>query len=76
MAGGVNLDDLPEEVRVPAAGSYVVLFERRPRGRARWTTDGTPDLLDHDDAEIVLVGVDPEPEHELGIELLAPASGI
>ncbi|HUQ01244.1 MAG TPA: hypothetical protein VM261_02060 [Kofleriaceae bacterium] len=57
------LDDLPEEVRVPAEASYVVLFERRPRTRATWTTDGSPDLLDRADAEIVLVGIDAEHDH-------------
>jgi len=63
-------DDLPEEVRVPEAASYVVLFKKRPRGRATWTTDGDPSRLDREDAEIVLVGVADEPERELGIEIL------
>ena len=29
---------VPEEVRVPEAGSHIVLFERVPRTRATWTT--------------------------------------
>jgi hypothetical protein len=64
--------DLPEEVRVPAAASYLVLFERVPRGRARWTSRGSPARLDREDAEIVLVGVDDQPERTLGIDLLHP----
>lgn len=63
-------DDLPEEVRVPAEASYVVLFERRPRTRATWTTEGEPDLLDEAEAEIVLVGIDDQADHERGVHLL------
>jgi len=66
-------DDAPEEVRVAAAGSYIVLFEREPPGRAVWTTDGDPVLLDEEGAELVLVGAGDEPEAELGIDVL-PAS--
>lgn len=67
-----SLEEIPEEVRVPEALSQIVLF-KRPRGRAMWTTEGTPDRLDDEDAEIVLVGVDDEPERALGIEILPPA---
>jgi hypothetical protein len=56
-------DDLPEEVRVPAEASYVVLFKRHPRSRATWTTDGAPEMLDDDGAEIVLVGIDADHAH-------------
>lgn len=62
--------DVPDEVRVPDAGSHLVLFERVPRTRATWTIDGTPARLDEEGAEIVLVGVDDEPERELGIDVL------
>jgi hypothetical protein len=62
--------DVPEEVHVADAGSFVVLFERPHRTTATWTTTGTPALLDEEGAELVLVGVDDEPERELGIELL------
>jgi hypothetical protein len=62
--------DVPEEVRVAEAGSFVVLYERAERTTALWTTAGSPALLDEEGAELVLVGVDDEPERELGIELL------
>lgn len=62
--------DVPEEVRVPEAASHVVLFERRPRAKATWTIEGEPALLDDEGAELVLVGVDDEPEAALGIDVL------
>lgn len=62
--------DAPDEVRVPEAMSHIVLFERVPRTRATWTTEGDPSLLDDEGYELVLVGVDDEPERELGIEVL------
>jgi hypothetical protein len=62
--------DAPEEVRVPEAMSHIVLFERVPRGRATWTTEGDPSLFDEEGYELVLVGVDDEPERELGIDIL------
>ena len=62
---------VPEEVRVPEAGSHIVLFERTTPGRAVWTTVGSPTLLDEQGAECVLVGADDEPERELGIDVLA-----
>jgi hypothetical protein len=65
--------DAPEEVRVPEAMSHIVLFERVPRGRAVWTTEGDPSLLDDEGYELVLVGVDDEPERELGVDLLEHA---
>jgi hypothetical protein len=67
---------LPEEVRVEPAASYVVLFEQRGRGRARWTTEGEPGRLDREDAEIVLVGTKDEPERALGIEILPAPDAI
>ncbi len=66
--------DVPEEVRVPEAMSHIVLFERVPRGRAVWTTEGDPSLLDEEGYELVLVGVDDEPERELGVNLLEDAA--
>jgi hypothetical protein len=63
-------DDVPDEVRVPDAGSYVMLYERIPPARAIWTTDGEPARLDEEGAELVLVGVGDDPEHELGIDVL------
>ena len=62
--------DAPEEVRVPEAMSHIVLFERVPRGPTIWTTEGGPPLLDDEGFELVLVGVDDEPERELGIDVL------
>lgn len=66
--------DAPEEVRPPEAMSHIVLFERVPRGRAVWTTEGDPALLDEEGYELVLVGVDDEPERELGVNLLEHAA--
>ena len=65
-------DDVPDEVRMPEAGSDIVLFERVPRTRAVWTTTGEPGLLDEEGAELVIVGVAGDPEHDLGIDVLAP----
>jgi len=65
-------EELPEELAVPLAASQIVLFERTPRTTATWTTEGAPSLLDEEGAEIVLVGVDDDPERELGIEVLPP----
>ncbi len=62
--------DVPDEVRVPDAGSHLLLFKRIPRTRAVWTTDGAPARLDEEGAEVVLVGVDDEPERELGVDVL------
>jgi hypothetical protein len=63
-------DDIPEEVRVPDAASHLLLFERAPGAGVA----GDPGLLDEEGAEVVLVGADDDPERELGIDLLAPAS--
>jgi hypothetical protein len=62
--------DAPDEVRPPVAMSHIVLFERVPAARAVWTTEGDPSLLDDEGYELVLVGVDDEPEQALGIEVL------
>src|SRR5688572_11240870 len=51
--------DAPEEVRPGEAMSHIVLFERVPRGRAVWTTEGDPSLLDEEGYEFVLVGNSP-----------------
>ncbi len=64
-------DELPDEVRVATSASYLVLYERRPRTRATWTTEGHPSALDEVDAEIVLVGTRDDVEQSLGIDLLA-----
>ena len=64
---------MPEQVRVPEAGSHIVLFERVPRTRATWTTVGSPAMLDEQGAECVLVGADDEPERELGVDLAVAA---
>ncbi|HTL39087.1 MAG TPA: hypothetical protein VL326_38420 [Kofleriaceae bacterium] len=66
--------DAPDEVRPTEAASHVVLFEKVPRGRATWTTVGEPTMLDEEGAELVLVGDEEEPERELGIEVLPPAT--
>jgi hypothetical protein len=66
--------DVPDEVRIAEAGSDIVLFERVPPARAVWTTEGEPGLLDEEGAEIVIVGVAGEPEHELGGDVLPGAS--
>ncbi|MEJ7598942.1 MAG: hypothetical protein WKG01_13620 [Kofleriaceae bacterium] len=68
--------DVPEEVRPPDAASLIVLFERTPRTRATWTTVGEPAFLDEEGAEVVLVGVDDEPERELGIDVLDGADSV
>jgi hypothetical protein len=62
------------EVRVPEAASDIVLFERVPRTSAVWTTDGNPAALDDEGAEIVIVGVADDEEHDLGIDVLAPGN--
>jgi hypothetical protein len=64
--------DAPDEVRPPDAASNVILFERTdPKSKAIWTTEGDPRRLDQEGEELVLVGVDDDPERELGIDLLA-----
>lgn len=63
---------LPEEVRIPTAASYVLLFKRR-RGRARWTTEGdAPAELDAEDNDLVLVATGEDDRLEL---TSAPAPG-
>ena len=62
--------ELPEGVSVPEAGSLIVLWKRQPPGRATWTTEGDPHLLDDEGAELVLVGNDETPEEALGVELV------
>ena len=65
--------DVPDDVRVADAGSDIVLFERSPRASAVWTTAGDPALLDDEGSELVIVGVadGDEPDHDLGIDVLA-----
>lgn len=62
---------VPDEVCAPEAGSDIVLFERVPRGSATWTTEGDPAMLDDEGAEIVIVGVAGDTEHDLGVDVLA-----
>jgi hypothetical protein len=69
-----ELDEVPDEVWVPDAASHVILFEKVPRARATWTTAGEPSLFDEEGYELVLVGVDDEPERELGIDVLPAAA--
>jgi hypothetical protein len=71
--------DVPDEVRVPEAGSDLVLFARSEMGgedpaggRLRWTTAGEPALLDEEGAEIVIVGT--AGDDDLGVDVLAPTS--
>jgi hypothetical protein len=67
-------DDVPEDVRVAEASSDLVLFERVPPARAVWTTNGDPAALDAEGAELVIVGgAGDDPEHDLGVDVLAPA---
>ena len=68
--------DGPEEIRPAEAASHVVLFEAPARKRATWTTAGEPSRLDLQGEELVLVGVDEEPERELGIEVLPALAGM
>jgi hypothetical protein len=68
--------DVPDEVRVAEAGSHLVLFERIPPGRATWTTEGAPGLLDEQGAELVLVGAGDEPEQQLGIDVLGDPAAL
>jgi hypothetical protein len=63
--------DAPDEVQVPDAGSDIVLFERVPRASAVWTTVGEPHLLDEEGAELVIVGVVGDADHDLGVDVLA-----
>jgi hypothetical protein len=65
--------DAPDDVQLPEAGSDIVLFERVPRASAVWTTAGEPSLLDDEGAEIVIVGVAGDPDHDLGVDVLAGA---
>jgi len=63
--------DIPDELGIPESGTDIVLFERTAQEGAAWTTHGTPSLLDDEGTELVLVGVDGDPEHDLGIDVLA-----
>lgn len=65
--------DVPEELELLGAASHIVLFERLDRSRGVWTTGGVPTRFDSEGEELVLVGVDAEPERELGIEVLPAA---
>jgi hypothetical protein len=65
-------DDLPDDVRVPDAASYVVLAKAPAGGRATWTATGVAALPDREGAQLVLAGVDDEPESRLGIDILPP----
>lgn len=65
--------DVPPEVAVPAAASHLVLFERVDQATGVWTTGGLPLRFDTEGEELVLVGVDEDPERELGIDVLPGA---
>jgi hypothetical protein len=65
--------DVPAELELPEAASHLVLFERLDRTRGVWTTGGVPARFDTEGEELVLVGVDLEPERDLGIEVLPAA---
>jgi hypothetical protein len=64
---GSDHDVLTGDVLVEPRGSFVLLFKNR-RGRARWTTEGdAPDLMDVEDAEVVLVAASAEAEGEADV---------
>lgn len=65
--------DVPDAVTVPDAASYVVLFERVDPSTGVWTTGGIPTRFDAEGEELVLVGVDEDPERDLGIDILPAA---
>ncbi|MGE3456970.1 MAG: hypothetical protein AB7O24_17800 [Kofleriaceae bacterium] len=48
--------DVPEELALPEAANHLVLFERNLPSSAVWTTGGTPQQLDREGTELVLVG--------------------
>jgi hypothetical protein len=58
----VEFVELPEELQLPESGDHLVLFKRIPTGRAIWTHEGNVAQLDHEDAQIVLVGGAPHPD--------------
>lgn len=62
--------DVPEELELLEAASHIVLFERADHARGLWTTGGVPTRFDTEGEQLVLVGVDAEPERELGVEVL------
>lgn len=66
-------DDLPDDVRVPDAASYVVLAKAAGPARATWTAAGVTGLPDHPGAQLVLAGAHDEPEGTLGIDILPAA---
>jgi hypothetical protein len=67
---GEAAEELPDDVRVPDAASYVVLAKAAPSARATWTAGGVTRLPDRPGAELVLAGADEAPESTLGIEIL------
>jgi hypothetical protein len=65
-------DDAPEALRLDDTGDYLVLFERTPRTKATWTSEGDPRLLDEEGYELVLCGH----SENLGDVLVAQAESI
>jgi hypothetical protein len=49
-------EDAPDELQLAESGDHLVLFEAPPSAKATWTPAGEPALLDHEGAELVLVG--------------------
>lgn len=49
-------EDAPDEIGLPAGGDHLVLFENTRPGRAIWTHEPRITDLDHEGAEIVIVG--------------------
>jgi hypothetical protein len=66
-------DEVPEDVRVPDAASYVVLTKAAPGSSATWTASGVAGLPDRRGAQLVLAGAVDEPEGTLGVDILPPA---
>ncbi len=66
--------DAPEEVRVAESASHVILYERDGDARPVWTTEGGPDRLDREGEELVIVGVDEDPDHELGVDVFSASA--
>jgi hypothetical protein len=66
------LDEIPTEVLVPLVASYVILWKRRPRAAANWTTEGAPSRLDREGEAIVLVAASDGADDVLANAAVAP----
>ncbi|MFT3695634.1 MAG: hypothetical protein QM831_21030 [Kofleriaceae bacterium] len=49
-------EDAPDELQVPAAGDHLMLFKASPDAKATWSPHGSPEQLDREGEEVVLVG--------------------